>query len=334
MSNSVNTFIDKEKVVFQQVIINTSDTELLLRCRSVCKFFQYVVDFRLGLTDAKNTLAKAQDITSQAKTSLIEKLQAYIQQKSSLTGSFQYYVAPFIGSVWKDLTNFSIPNVKQALSVYNSEETQIQSYIKTIESKNVSFTDLFLMSHALNLMDDPDFNRLIKSLNEQADALSRLHNQFSRNVSLHRIQGLFGGKDAFNQLPVFDTSTRSIEGSTGYLNQICFSDLTAPVMRGVDSNGRPFIVIRAHLRDHPKEVTAQVFFQRYRDEGDWSQAPVLGGSILGQIIVFQGYIIDNGGPREKLVKLYTSDGTVEVPGPFKQLADFIKNGGNEKFKLA
>ena len=70
-----------------------------------------------------------------------------------------------------------------------------------------------------------------------------------------------GGKHAALRLPVLDLGQRM--GHTGYLDFLTPKDLSAPIMRGIDSLGRPFIAICYRTRER---VSVECLFQRYTDD--------------------------------------------------------------------
>lgn len=71
------------------------------------------------------------------------------------------------------------------------------------------------------------------------------------------IMNLFGGKEAFEKLPILDIGNR--EGNTGYIDFITANEMKAPIMRGKDKYQREFFVIKA--RDETGESYCQAFFQ-------------------------------------------------------------------------
>lgn len=94
-----------------------------------------------------------------------------------------------------------------------------------------------------------------------------------------------GGEGVFDNLPVLDLGDEC--GSTGYLDFVRPEDMTAPVMRGTDKYGRPFIALRikhtkpesfyAGLEDdedreweRKREVRVEVLFRRYTTGDTWT----------------------------------------------------------------
>lgn len=68
--------------------------------------------------------------------------------------------------------------------------------------------------------------------------------------------------DKYTSTPVLDIGNQ--EGRTSYIDFIEQKDVKYPVMRGVDRNKRPFIVLRAI--DKNGQYYMQTFFQRYSDD--------------------------------------------------------------------
>jgi len=75
------------------------------------------------------------------------------------------------------------------------------------------------------------------------------------------IEALGGAEKVFN-LPVLDLGNR--EGFTDYIDFLRSKELTAPIMRGTDKKGRPFIALK--LKDkHTDRVAVVCLFQRRAD---------------------------------------------------------------------
>ena len=83
---------------------------------------------------------------------------------------------------------------------------------------------------------------------------------------------LFGGRAAFQRLPVLDIGDRSNE-RTSHIDFIRTNEITAPVMRGRDKFGREFFTIRATRGISRRSY--QVFFQREVVGGCWGKATVI-----------------------------------------------------------
>jgi hypothetical protein len=77
----------------------------------------------------------------------------------------------------------------------------------------------------------------------------------------------------FQKCPVLDLGDRM--GPTGYIDFLKPTDLSAPVMKGVDKFQRPFIALK--LRDKDTEETEVLtLFQRYTDGQGWTWGSVYG----------------------------------------------------------
>jgi hypothetical protein len=63
----------------------------------------------------------------------------------------------------------------------------------------------------------------------------------------------------------------TLEGHTGYIDFIEYSDVSSPVTKGYDIHGRPFFVVRAMItrQDGSTFDVFQTFFQRYTEGGYW-----------------------------------------------------------------
>ena len=65
-------------------------------------------------------------------------------------------------------------------------------------------------------------------------------------------------------VPILDIGTKM--GSTAYIDFIKSSEVTSPIMKGIDCYSRPFITIKAMGSVRSKDVELfQTFFQRYTD---------------------------------------------------------------------
>jgi len=86
--------------------------------------------------------------------------------------------------------------------------------------------------------------------------------------TLPKLIEALGGKEAFDALPVLDIGEET--GRTGYLDFLKPEDVTAPIMRGVDSADRPFVTLRMQ-REFRGEMRTWVecLFRRYRTGGVW-----------------------------------------------------------------
>lgn len=98
------------------------------------------------------------------------------------------------------------------------------------------------------------------------------------------MQNAVGGEAAFNQYPILDIGNR--RGATGYLDFLTTQDLTHPIMRGVDSAGRPFISLklRSSRPDDLGEEFVVTLFQRYIDEDRWTYGTTHLRSVFEDVI--------------------------------------------------
>lgn len=64
-----------------------------------------------------------------------------------------------------------------------------------------------------------------------------------------------------NKIPILDIGER--RGHTDYIDFICGDELTYPVMRGIDTHNRSFVVINVIINN---QRLCQTFFQRYTDD--------------------------------------------------------------------
>lgn len=76
------------------------------------------------------------------------------------------------------------------------------------------------------------------------------------------IVNLFGGSKAFELLPILDIGERF--GYTGYIDFLTPTDLTAPIMKGIDAVSRPFVTMKIR-RKSDGTVAVLTTFKRYRD---------------------------------------------------------------------
>lgn len=100
------------------------------------------------------------------------------------------------------------------------------------------------------------------------------------DTTFPRVVDALGGEDAFEALPILDLDGNGI-GTTGYIDNVPASVMSAPVMRGVDGYGRPFISFllkgscrRAHRR---RGDYVETIFRRYRSGSVWTSG---GGSFF------------------------------------------------------
>ncbi len=99
---------------------------------------------------------------------------------------------------------------------------------------------------------------------EEAQAAARALAE--QNGSLARIKETFGGVEAYDAIPNLDLRERM--GIAGNIDFLQPDDLAAPVMKGNDKFGRPFIAIRATHRNGNLRCVL-VAFQRFTEGGLW-----------------------------------------------------------------
>ena len=92
---------------------------------------------------------------------------------------------------------------------------------------------------------------------------SKLKNkQIPLHIKDYLLPGWLNNIVDFETLPILDIGKK--QGWTDYIDFITVEDVTAPVMRGVDIHGRPFITLR--IIDRNTNVkSVHTIFQRYTD---------------------------------------------------------------------
>ena len=114
-------------------------------------------------------------------------------------------------------------------------------------------------------------------------------------------------------------------GPTGYIDQIRITDLTHPIMFGVDEYSRSFIVILHKDVEEQQYYSLDVLFQRYTSEkSTWSNSHVGDFSI----IQYSGYFYNRGVLRDKYLsenlkcliknKGYVTASPMHIDGEFKE----------------
>ena len=322
MSNIVSNLSDNQRFIFTRVIQDDFlDVSSLITCRAVCKEFKTLVDdcftnsiIRTQELDVAKTRSMLKKMTREYETyptkeSVIDKLQGYISRKSIFVRTFQYYVAPFVKSIYRDIMSCSLPKVQQALKADDSEESLINSLIQKIQSKYFYLQSSQLLLE-LGLSKDADIQTLCTQLNAIRELTEQVGRLTGKLNALNHICNLFGGEKDFMRLPFLEIGDKDIEK----WGSICLEALTAPVMVGIDNMRRFFVVIRAERKDDPSQKAVQVFYQKYINDGYWANFDVKGSIIVGNL-----FIIYDGKPCTPI---------------FQRLADFLKNGGNDEYRLA
>jgi hypothetical protein len=90
-----------------------------------------------------------------------------------------------------------------------------------------------------------------------------------------------GGEAAFEALPVLDLNSCTARGGgTGYIDFVRADDMPAPIMRGEDEHGRPFVTFRLSVEEVDYESTnypndmvevtyVETLFRRYTTGPTW-----------------------------------------------------------------
>ena len=97
--------------------------------------------------------------------------------------------------------------------------------------------------------------------------------------TLPEVVAAVGGPAAWDALPVLDLGGEE-NALNGYIDFVGPERMTAPMMRGVDTHGRPFLAVRFTLdvgAPEGPEVHVETLFRRYRTGSLWSSG---GASIL------------------------------------------------------
>jgi hypothetical protein len=108
----------------------------------------------------------------------------------------------------------------------------------------------------LSFLDTKNIIYVNKSYNEKYRLVYRdkiIRHKFPYRI-LHAL-------DYKNQYPILKYCL-SFCGATGYIDRIKISDVTDPIMLGIDCHGRPFFTIRYKIED---DITLQTYFQRYKN---------------------------------------------------------------------
>lgn len=105
------------------------------------------------------------------------------------------------------------------------------------------------------------------------------------DCTLARVIDAVGGPAAWEALPVLDLGEEENLpiGNTGYIDFVTAERMTGPLMRGVDTYGRPFLAVRYNVDvGSGPRLCVETIFRRYRTGGVWTSggASVLCGSTL------------------------------------------------------
>lgn len=90
------------------------------------------------------------------------------------------------------------------------------------------------------------------------------------DTTMPKIIEVLGGEEVFNALPVLDLVEG--EGTTGYIDFVTPEQMEAPIMKGVDCHGRPFVSFRYVIRRGEDEEGPMVetLFRRYITGRVWT----------------------------------------------------------------
>ncbi len=130
-----------------------------------------------------------------------------------------------------------------------------------------------------SLVNEKWVNRLnlrTLSIDKKLIKLSHKRNEKEYELVLadDKIKDLFGGRKNFERLPILDIGNRG--GGIGEIDFIKGEEMSAPIMRGVDCQGREFFSIRACLNLFKKrpdfDVRCQTFYRRFIDVALWTDA--------------------------------------------------------------
>ena len=125
---------------------------------------------------------------------------------------------------------------------------------------NTNSNDLGCNLNDLGINGAVTFSRRITPKSEVMEKLSNVPKVV--NVYPPHIVELFGGQSAFEKIPVL--STGNSLGLSGYIDYLCPADLSAPLMKGHDVSGRPFVTMKlVNKRDRFQGVLT--LFKRHID---------------------------------------------------------------------
>lgn len=334
---------------------NLFDVQTLLNCRLVNQTFRSCID---AMLDPKGELHQTQKsyelslkVFERNKAICFLKLHRCIEKDENRVANLAHgwisrNISPIVISLFEDVTNWKLPDFTNAVNYRQNFLQQLDSdrntaeltltqtkadfepiinFIKNsfIDTNFYEIANLNTVAHNFVYTSNADFKMLCEAATNARRAQIILHNLFTKCVSLKRVHDLFGGRKGFERLPIIDISHMQV-GS--YIDNIPQTALKFPIMRGIDPHGRIFFVIRSKWTTHQIPVS-QVFFERYTEQGSWSDAG-------HHIVDVNGYIIDEGHPRSKPKKIWRPDkGDFIMEGTFVQLANLIKNGRNEKYVI-
>lgn len=117
---------------------------------------------------------------------------------------------------------------------------------------------------------------MIKGINIGAIASSHVAGcveefmKYPGDATISKIANALGGVTAFCKLPIPAWKEDFNEEGTGYIGGVQPRDLSAPIMRGVDPWGRPFVSILTEAErtidgESARYIAVETLFQRYPD---------------------------------------------------------------------
>lgn len=255
--------------------------------------FQFTKDYK----NYRQSLREVEGIQTQltsTKSILLDQEKQLSKLQTSWKGFFVKILDKegFVGKICKWLTNFKWFNEEfLRQSPFKNKITESKTQIQKLESAYTLKNKIFLP--------------LKKTYEENKSKFT------SKNAAYQLMMEIFGGKENYKSFPVLDLKNR--QGSTDYIDFISPNELKAPIMTFTDMHGREGITFRfVQIRDG-KAVTSpqvQTFFQRYKDDSNWS-------STSHYPIIVNGYIFDSieGAQERPLQHLKTliSTGKIVLP---------------------
>lgn len=163
------------------------------------------------------------------------------------------------------------------------------NYFKIIDFDSMNNIILFLNINELESLsythNNCELNRVVKPRLGKLRDCKIFFNNLKRHKILKYFEGTFLPIKLINKLPIIDFQRRFV-GRTGYIDNIKFTDMTNPIMIGVDLYERPFICIKyvaSHEDSDDIEMGSYILtiFQRYTDnKRGWTKAGSYNGPIL------------------------------------------------------
>lgn len=190
-----------------------------------------------------------------------------------------------IGCIFPTITNLfceKLPSIKEELKIRGERLASIELIEKEI--KNFDLMELEKQHGELN---KAYLGQRTKVRQEYAqEELKRI-----KQEAFDQMMSLFGGRVGYEALPVLDIGDR--QGFTGLIDFIKPEEMSAPIMRGKDKQGRNFFTIR--FKDEKGKYNCQTFFERFTKVNSWFDAG-------DRLVKFEGYIIENGQIKTEALK--------------------------------